>query len=664
MAEKNCKRPRFPYKKSFNDFSATDSRHSLAEVTTPIPSDKRTISPKKNKLRSTTRKHRGDKKNVWSPISHYVPTSFTLSLDSISPKQPSPRFKRRWSSKPMPSETAKSMSSIKQYESSSFKHQAKGVFRRIFLSAKKSLIPSKTKLTRRPSSSSWRSRPKNASEDPLNPSKPKISYPMKLHNSDLTFVTTQDPWETSVRSSSLHRRATVGTTQSHNRSRSCTESRFSSCQPSQEGKRLSCSIQQRVSKDSISNPNPHMKLRQEGAPLRNRSACTDRPKSSSHARVSSSDSHSKRSQNHSFPPNRGSLYRHPPTRPLSLCNHSRRNSILLARDDNARRSNIDESSRRSSMTSSNQLRQSWTTGRVVLDTSTAQGSGLSCSERSSVITSGTDQKSVSSYRRPANNDWAGVIEEDITLTLMGCPASSPTTQRASPVAAARPTPPPTATSSVSPPAVISPIPSSTLAPSISSAEDASLDSSSEEDVSVGNLHCEDTPRKQVRPEDLPIENSTPEYTPRKHARSEDEPLEDSSLEYTPRRQLFSEDASSLPPSVDAPPTTTTTLPTGSSTPGSPDDASVPPPCAASSPTPPSTPSPPPSLRSSPPPSLRSSRPPSLGSISLAKLHRPLSLMFESMGSSQLDGIDGHSKRRSDWYAELMTTVEETISKLD
>ncbi|OAV89332.1 hypothetical protein PTTG_06933 [Puccinia triticina 1-1 BBBD Race 1] len=637
MTEKKSSRPRFPYKNSFNGFcgfSSADSPHSLAEVTIPIPSEKQTESPKKNRLKS--KKHRGGKKNVWSP-SHYVPTSFTLSLETISPKQPSPRSQRRWSSKPVPSETAKSMSSIKCNDSGSFKHQAKGVFRKIFLSAKKSLIPSKTKLTRKASSSTWRSKSKNASEDP-DTAKPKISYPMKLHNSDLTFVTTQDPWESSVRSSGLHRRATVGTARSHNRSASCTESRFSTRQPSQEGKRLSFGAQHRVSKDLTCNLNPHLRIRPEAVPSLNRSAGTDRPKSASHARSSSGDSHSKRSQNQSFPPNRGSLYRHPPTRPLSLSHHSRRNSVLVAGDENPRRSYIEGASRRSSMASSNltsttnQLRQSWTTGRAILDPSTPQGSGLSCSERSSVITSGTDQKSISSYRRPARNDWAGVIEEDITLTLMGCPESLPTTKRASRVAAVRSTPPPIATSSGPAPTITSPIPSPLLALSLSSAEDASPENflsedqiSHSEDASLENLSLDDTPRKPLRSE----------HTPRKLVHAEE----------TPRKPVASEDASSLPPSVDAPPTTTS--PSASITQRSASPSATPP-CVASSPTPPSTPSPPPSIRS----------------IPLPQIHKPLSLLFESRGSSQIDGIDGQSKRRSDWYSELMTTVEQSISKLN
>ncbi|PLW48567.1 hypothetical protein PCANC_12215 [Puccinia coronata f. sp. avenae] len=494
------------------------------------------------------------------------------------------------------------MSTIKPDDSNTLKHQTKGgIFRRIFLSAKKTFLPSKTKLTRRPSSCSRRSKSKNALEDPFNATKPNISYPMKLHNSDFSFVTTQDPWEASVRSSGLHRRATVGTAQSHKPSMSCGDSRFSSCQPSQESKRLSFSTQKRISKDSISHPTPSLKLPPPEAvtPL-NRSTCTVRPKSACQAKLSLEDSRSQLSHNHPFPPNRGSLCRHPPTRPLSLSHNSRRNSIVVSR--NTKRSEVDVNSRRSSMASSNltsttsQLRQSWTTGRAVLEPPTAQDPGASCPARSSLVISGAEQKSISSYRRPPRRDWAGVIEEDITLTLMGRPQSpSTTTRRTSRASVIKSTPPPTETSSVSPRLITSPIPSPILAVPLSF------------------------------PTGAPVENI---------------PSENAPLEHVP-----SEDASSIPPSADAP--STTTSPSASSTFRS-QDTSATPPFLHSSSTPSSTPSPPPSVRS----------------ISPVQPPRPLSLLFQSMGSSDLDGIDDHAKRGSDWFAELMTTVEQSISKLD
>ncbi|KAI9626662.1 hypothetical protein H4Q26_017760 [Puccinia striiformis f. sp. tritici PST-130] len=606
MSDKNCNRLRFPYKKSFNSFSSVVSRHSLAEVATPTASEKGSESPKKNKTRS--RKHRGGKKNAWSP-SHYVPNSFTLSLDSISPKTPSSRAYRRWSSKPAPSEPTRGMSSNKYHDSNSFKHQAKGVFRKILLCAKRALLPSKTKLTRMSSVSSWRAKSRHASEDPAGTRKPKISYPMKLVNSDLSFVATQDPWEPSVRPSGLHRRATVGTAQSKSRSLSCTESRFSSGQPSQEGTRQSFSIQQRVTKDSISKRNPHLKLRQEAVISLNR-----RPNSAGQVKLSSEDSHSKRSQNYSFPPNRGSLYRHPPTRPLSLSNQGRRNSILIAGDENSKMSNIEVGSRRTSMISSsltsttNHPRQSWTTGRAVWIL------------RPPLKLPPTRKKRL-----------AGVIEEDITLTLMGC---SPPTSRASPVAATvshrscKATPPPTNF----PTAVVNqPYP--------------------ERDI-VSFISWQSISSVRDRSTSPPMSTSPPSSPP---IMAHHIPCPIPIVDVT--KHIFrspSASVSATPTFVASSPTptcveTSPTPPRVASSPTPPRVASFPtPPREASSPTPPSTPSPPASIRS----------------IPLAKLHRPLSLLFQSMGPSQLDGINNEAKRGSDWYAELMNTVEQSISKLN
>ncbi|KAH9444582.1 hypothetical protein H4Q26_006146 [Puccinia striiformis f. sp. tritici PST-130] len=672
MSDKNYNRLRFPYKKSFNSFSSVVSRHSLAEVATPTASEKGSESPKKNKTRS--RKHRGGKKNAWSP-SHYVPNSFTLSLDSISPKTPSSRAYRRWSSKPAPSEPTRGMSSNKYHDSNSFKHQAKGVFRKILLCAKRALLPSKTKLTRKSSVSSWRAKSRHASEDPAGTRKPKISYPMKLVNSDLSFVATQDPWEPSVRPSGLHRRATVGTAQSKSRSLSCTESRFSSGQPSQEGTRQSFSVQQRVTKDSISKRNTHLKLRQEAVISLNR-----RPQSAGQVKLSSEDSHSKRSQNYSFPPNRGSLYRHPPTRPLSLSNQGRRNSILIAGDENSKMSNIEGGSRRTSMISSsltsttNHPRQSWTTGRAVLDTSpTPQGSSISCAERASIVTNGTDQKSLCSYRRPARNDWAGVIEEDITLTLMGC---SPPTSRASPVAAVKSTssptgrpfpiaavkatppptnfptavvkstPPPSATSSVSSRGRASPV-----SVTRSTSPPMSTSPSSSPPIIAHHIPCPVLALSLPSPEDRPLEILPLEDASAIHASADRYP---SSMSPSTSSRSPSASVSATPTFVASSPTptcveTSPTPPRVASSPTPPRVASSPtPPREASSPTPPSTPSPPASIRS----------------IPLAELHRPLSLLFQSMGPCQLDGINNEAKRGSDWYAELMNTVEQSISKLN
>lgn len=635
-------------------FVRAHSPHSLPEPTSSPPEKPTDQASKQKKLKTTKKQqYSGAKKNNLSP-SHYLPKSLTLSTTdntnnntdiSSSHTQPNKlpphRLRPRPSKAALPLEAAVTrMSSIKQDDTINLKEQAKGIFRRIFLSAKRNLTPAKpNKLTSRPSSfSSQRSRSQKnlGSQDSLNSSRPKISYPMKLHNSELSsFVSAQDPWEASVHASLLHRRATVRTSHSHARTMSCSNSRLSSgCPPSQESKRRSFNIQQRASKDSIPNPNPSLKTQQPPTAVAvttslNRSACTVRPKSAisqtaaannnnANIKPSSFDGSycSQRSHNHSFPPNRGSLYRHPLTRPLSLSHQSRRNSLMLSGDENVRLDGR-TSTRRSSMASSNltsntsQLRQSWTTGRAILEPSPSQGPPALASsgsdERSSVITSGTtDQKSVSnSHRRPARNDWVGVIEEDITLTLMGCPQDqSPTTapttsHRASPpVSVAKFTlPPPTATPLQQLACII---PSPLLQMPLPSPSDA--------------LGMEPTP----------------------------------SLDASPQ-QGFRERASSTPPppaSTDAPLTSTSP---SASTRTQDASAATEPLLLHVEPTPSTTPSSPGSVRLQP-----------------AKLPRPLSILFRPLGDPHLldDPVDGNLMAGSDWYAELMTSVEQSISRLN
>ncbi|KAI9614154.1 hypothetical protein KEM48_006132 [Puccinia striiformis f. sp. tritici PST-130] len=233
-------------------------------------------------------------------------------------------------------------------------------------------------------------------------------------------------------------------------------------------------------------------------------------------------------------------------------------------------------------------------------------------------------KKVFVVTRPGRNDWAGVIEEDITLTLMGC---SPPPQRHPdelPTAVVKSTPPPSATSSVSSRGRASPV-----SVTRSTSPPMSTSPSSSPPIIAHHIPCPVLALSLPSPEDRPLEILPLEDASAIHASADRYP---SSMSPSTSSRSPSASVSATPTFVASSPTPTI-FPT--------------PPREASSPTPPSTPSPPASIRS----------------IPLAASPTAFTA-FSVNGTSQLDGINNEAKRGSDWYAELMNTVEQSISKLN
>ncbi|MBW0505071.1 hypothetical protein O181_044786, partial [Austropuccinia psidii MF-1] len=317
-------------------------------------------SPKLRKVSSN--------KNSWSP-SHYVPTSFILSLSNFSSTSQFPSSKS-----PSPSKTRDTTKMGPCQKTKNFKNQAKQTIGRIFTSAWRPFRSAKSKAASPASPSQTSSKKLNHDSNSSSvDSKPKISYPMKLCQSDLNFVTTQDPWEISARLTSLRLKPTHSTSRTSNHRASFPGSFHSRRLSGDALPPKSSHSHKHTSRPSVANSSK----KDERSPTLSSTLSTspEPQKSQNHPKALSDDSDSKNSKislPHPRGSNRGSMcYHHPPLRPLSLSRPPRRSSLLASCDENTKQSFRRLSSPRNSIISSNQAstnlqRQSWATGRPIL----------------------------------------------------------------------------------------------------------------------------------------------------------------------------------------------------------------------------------------------------------------------------------------------------------
>ncbi|CAH7687888.1 hypothetical protein BY996DRAFT_6424063 [Phakopsora pachyrhizi] len=419
------------------------------------------VGDKRGFLSKPSRQSKADISYSWVP-SHYVPHSFAFSMESpgFSTLTSSPIdmiHKKKTANESLSQSISHQNQSVEKTRESApkkLKAQAKHAFGLLLKATRISFLTGKkdenhTHKTAQHSNRSKHIYRRKKSNKLSVQSLPTISYPMRLH-AEPEFVTTHDPWDSSIRSANIHPQAgneTINKSQPTRRGGSVKS--LSHCSNKD-------SVRNSVARNSIKSSHRHFSTGTTAAILASKTGedQIQRDKKSMRGSVSSrrvsrlsQDSRPLSRQLSSVNPRnlqrldaqRLSLHHHPPLR-LSLASRASVSypisfEVAKAYDETCNLKDQNQftsvSTRNSSLRNySHRKRQSWAAGeRPTIESRSSKYSRSSfISEKSLPISSNftSDRQSLanSSDKLRSITDWSGVIEEDVTLTLMGCPRSS------------------------------------------------------------------------------------------------------------------------------------------------------------------------------------------------------------------------------------------------